>query len=178
MNCLLLFYFSKLNNKTNENSWLCSHSSYWVKILKDILQEIEGLYWKLYLLFISCYFLKQLTYTLDTKTWKNLFSSYKSKKNIWMWWELKYYQLTVKSEIGILLEIILNAFKCLTVSLSTETFVLAMVQLLWISVSILCELAMLPDVYILLFPQEEEGTVVQIWKYIHQKDWILYLPSY
>ena len=95
-----------------------------------------------------------------------------------MWWELKYYQLTVKSEIGILLEIILNAFKCLTVSLSTETFVLAMVQLLLISVSILCGLAMLPDVYILLFPQEEEGTVVQIWKYIHQKDWILYLPSY
>ena len=54
----------------------------------------------------------------------------------------------IRSEIGILLEIILNAFKCLTVSLSTEILILAIVQVSLILVSILCELAMLPDVYI------------------------------
>ena len=62
----------------------------------------------------------------------------------------------IRSEIGISLDIILNALKCLTVSLSTEILILAVMQVSLILVSILCELAMLPDVYILLSPQEEE----------------------
>ena len=62
----------------------------------------------------------------------------------------------IRGEIGILLEIILNVFKCLTVSLSTEILVLAIVPLSLISVRILGELAMLPDVYILVFHQVEE----------------------
>ena len=106
------------------------------------------------------------------------------KKKVWTCRQLKYYQLRIRSEIGILLEIILNAFKCLTVSLSTEILILAIAPLSFISVSILCELAKLPDVYILLSPQEEEvhpsswGTDAHIWKHIHQKDWNLYLSLY
>ena len=80
----------------------------------------------------------------------------KVTKNIWICRQLKYYQLRIRSEVGISLEIILNDFKYLTVSLSTEIFILAMVLLFLISVSILCELAMVPDVYIVLSPQEEE----------------------
>ena len=38
----------------------------------------------------------------------------------------------------------------------------------FISVSILCEFAMLPDVYILPSPQDE-GTDMHIWHHIHQK---------
>ena len=44
----------------------------------------------------------------------------------------------------------------MTVSLSTQTLILAVVSLLFISVSVLCEFSMLPDVYIFLSPQEEE----------------------
>ena len=62
----------------------------------------------------------------------------------------------MRSEIFILLEIILNAFKCLTASLSTQILILTIAPLLFISVSILCEFPMLPDVHILLSPQEEE----------------------
>ena len=78
------------------------------------------------------------------------------KKNNCICRQLKYYQLKIRSETVISLEIILNAFKCLTVSLSTEVLILAIPPLLLISVSILCKLAMLPDVYIVLSPQEEE----------------------
>ena len=42
------------------------------------------------------------------------------------------------------------------VSLSTQILILIIAPLSFISVSILCEYAMLPDVYILLSPQEEE----------------------
>ena len=81
---------------------------------------------KLYLLFISCYFSEQLTlYTLDTKIWKNILSSYESKKIIWICRQLKYYQLRIRSEISITLEITLNVFKYLTVTLSTEILILA-----------------------------------------------------
>ena len=45
---------------------------------------------------------------------------------------------------------------CLTVSLSTQILILAIVPLLFSSVRILCEFAMLLDVYILLSPWEEE----------------------
>ena len=80
----------------------------------------------------------------------------KVKKIIWTFRQLKYYQLRIRKEIGISLEITLNASKCLAVSLFTEILILAIAPLSLISVSILCELAMLPDVYILLSPLEEE----------------------
>ena len=54
-----------------------------------------------------------------------------------------------------MLEMILNAFKCLTVSRSTKILFSAIAPLSFISGVILCKLAMLPDVYILLSPQEE-----------------------
>ena len=76
---------------------------------------------------------------MDTKIWKKHFQLI-SKKNIWIWRELKYYLLRRRSEIGILLEIILNAFKCLTVSLSTEILILDKAPLFFISVCILYEL--------------------------------------
>ena len=94
-------------------------------------------------------------YSLDTKIWKNNLSSYESKENIWICRQLKYYQLSIRSEISILLEIILNALKCLTVWLSTQTLILAIAPLSFISVSILCKLAILTVVYILLSRQEE-----------------------
>ena len=51
---------------------------------------------------------------------------------------------------------ILNPFECSTVSLSTQILILATVKLLLSSNSILCEFAMLQDVYILL--AEGRGT--------------------
>ena len=141
--------------------------------------------WKLYLLFISCYFSKQLTlYTLDTKIWKNILSSYESKKNIWICRQLKYYQLRIRSEIGISLEIILNVFKCLTVSLSIEILILATMPLSFIqlasSVNLLC--CQMCTFYCPLRKKRctllPEGTDVHIWKHIHQKDWTLYLSLY
>ena len=62
----------------------------------------------------------------------------------------------IRSEIGILLEIILNAFKRLTVSLSTEILILSIASLSFISVGSLSELAMLSDVYILQSSQEDK----------------------
>ena len=94
-------------------------------------------------------------YSLDTKIWKNNLSSYESKENIWICRKLKYYQLRIRSEISILLEIILNALKCLTVWLSTQILILVIAPLSFISVSILCKLAILTVVYILLSRQEE-----------------------
>ena len=44
----------------------------------------------------------------------------------------------------------------MTVSLSTQILILATTPLSFISVSIFYKFAMLPDVYILLSPQEEE----------------------
>ena len=46
-----------------------------------------------------------------------------------------------------------NYSKCLTVSFLTQILILAIVPLSFISVCILCEFAMLLDVYILLSPQ-------------------------
>ena len=62
----------------------------------------------------------------------------------------------MRSEVGISLEIILNNFKCLTVSFSTKILILGIATLSLISVSIPYELGMLPDVYIVPSPQEEE----------------------
>ena len=82
----------------------------------------------------------------------------------------------MRTEIGISLEIILYAFKCLAESLSAQIFVLAWAPTSLISDKILCEFTILPDVYIYcplrkrrcaLLP---EGTDVHIWQHIHQKD--------
>ena len=92
-----------------------------------------------------------------------------------------YYQVRIKSQTGNSLEIILNSFKYLTVSLYTEIFILAIASLSFTLVGIFCELAMLPDVYSLLTPRKKsciilhKGTDVHIWKHIHQKYWTLYL---
>ena len=122
-------------------------------------------------------------HNMDIKIWKKHFKLI-SKKNIWICRQLKYYQLRRRSEIGILLEIILNALKCLTVSLSTETLFLDKASLLFISVCILYELQScqvctfycpLSKKTCTLLP---EGTDVHTRKHIHQKDWILYLSLY
>ena len=111
-------------------------------------------------------------YTLSTKTWKNILSTYESKKNSqYACKQLKNYQLRI-NEIGVSLEIILNAFKCLTVSLSFEMLILAIALFSFILVSILRELAMLPDVYILLSLRKKrwtflaEETDIHIWRSI------------
>ena len=79
----------------------------------------------------------------------------KVKKYIWICRQLNY-QIKI-SGISILLEIILNAFKCLTVSLSTEILILAIAPpISFISISILYKLATLPDLYILLSLQKKE----------------------
>ena len=83
-------------------------------------------------------------HTLDAMLWKNILSSYKSREKNILKLKLKYYQHRKNRITGISLEIILIVFEYLVVSLS------------FISVSILCEFAMLPDVYILLSPEEEE----------------------
>ena len=82
---------------------------------------------KLHLLFRSCYFSKQLTLAiyLGHKDLKKYFKLIWKKKIIWICRQLKYYQLRIRSEIGISLEITLNAFKYLTVPLSTEILILA-----------------------------------------------------
>ena len=74
----------------------------------------------------------------------------------------QYHQLRIKSEICISLDIILNAFKFLTASLSTQILTLAIEPLLLTSVSILYEFALLSDVYILLSTQGEE---------VHSSSW-------
>ena len=66
---------------------------------------------------------------------------------------LKYHQHRIRSEIGISLETIINGFKFLTILLSNQILGFSAIFVL---VSNLCEFAMLPEVCILLFPQEEE----------------------
>ena len=66
----------------------------------------------------------------------------------------KFWQIFI--QIFILLEIILNIFNVWQYYFRLKILILAIVPLLFISVCILCEFAMLLDVYILLSPQEEE----------------------
>ena len=66
------------------------------------------------------------------------------------------YQDRIRSKFGISLEIILNGYKCLTISLSTQILTSAIAPLSFISGSILCEFTMLPEGYTFLFPQVEE----------------------
>ena len=96
-------------------------------------------------------------HTLYKKISKNILNSYKSKKSIRICRQLKYYQFRIRSETSILLEITLNAFKCLTASFPTEILISAIAPLSFISVSILCELPILRDTYILLSSQEAEA---------------------
>ena len=96
-------------------------------------------------------------YTLDIKIWKNILSSYESKKSY-----LNMQTTTISStSVCISLEIIINVSKCLTQSLSAQILILAIALLFFISVSILREFAMLPG-DILLSPQEEE---------VHSSSW-------
>ena len=127
---------------------------------------------------------KQLTlFSFPWLTFKNILSPYESKK-IFEYADNEniIYQLRIRDEICILLKIIQNSFKCFTVSLPLKS-------LLWlISASILCELAMLLNVYILLtVPSEKnlspqicisEWADVYIWKHINQKDWTLHRSLY
>ena len=93
---------------------------------------------------------------------------------------------SVRSKTGILLEILLNILKCLMKSLAPLKFLLWQYQFLSILVRVLCEFVMVPGVYILLIPQEEEAhyfscwmwTVVYIQQPIHQKHLNLCLASY
>ena len=80
--------------------------------------------------------------TWDTKIWKIILSSYESEIIMWICRQPKS-QLRIRSGIWILLEIIPNVFKCLTVLLSTQILNMTIALLLFISVSILCEFAML-----------------------------------
>ena len=66
----------------------------------------------------------------------------KIKKN-WIRRQIKYCKLRIRSESGISLEIILNVFKRLTVSLSTEILILAIAPFSFILIGSFCELATL-----------------------------------
>ena len=102
------------------------------------------------------YFKTTDLYTLDTKIWKNILHSYESKKNTWICRQLKYCRLRIRRQIVVSLEIIVNAFKRLTVSLSTEILILAIAPFSFILIGSFCELAVLPDMYILLSAQEKK----------------------
>ena len=136
---------------------LYSHSFDWAEILKHILWQIRSLLMKIIITVHQLLFYKTTDlYTLDTKTWKNILSSYESKKHIWICRQLEFHQLRIRSDILILLEMILNALNVWQYHLPSQILILAVAPLLFISVSILCELAMLPGVYILLSSQEEQ----------------------
>ena len=64
-------------------------------------------------------------------------------------------------------------------SLSTEMLIFPIASILFISVSILWEFAMLPDMYIGACAQRcirpSEGTNVHIWQHINQKDYTLFI---
>ena len=74
--------------------------------------------------------------------------------------QLKYHQLKIRSKTGIWIEITLNVLNCLIVCLVPLKllYTLATAPYLFILVGIPCvyEFAMVPGVYILLFPQEEK----------------------
>ena len=65
------------------------------------------------------YLQKTDLYILNTKMWRKKFKVTKVNKNFskYMYRKLKYHLHWVRSEIGILLEIILNVSECLTLSL-------------------------------------------------------------
>ena len=76
--------------------------------------------------------------------------------------QLKYHNHGIRNEIGgVLLEIVLNDFKCLTVLPFFK--ILLLHRLCLFTVSTFSEFAMLLDLYILLPPQEEE---------VHSSSWV------
>ena len=80
--------------------------------------------------------------------------------------QLKQHQHKIKTETGILLEITLNIFKCLIISLFPLKFLLwqqHQFYLFQLASCLFVKFAMVPGVYILLCPQEEEH-------HNHQKD--------
>ena len=109
--------------------------------------------------------------------------------------ESKYYNISVNisAEISNIINVswvklalyvknILDLFKCLTVSTCfTKILTVAIEPPLFTSVGVLCEFAMVPGVYILLSPQEEElnftpeDTDAHIQQDIYQKDLNLFL---
>ena len=98
-------------------------------------------------------------YTMDTKIWLHVLSSWKQllkELSKYIFRELNYHQHKIRREISISVEIITNTFKCLTASFSVKTFTLAIASLFIILVSILCKFALVADVFILLLNQEEK----------------------
>ena len=98
---------------------------------------------------------------------------------------LLYSIFKIRSKAGISLEITLNVFKCLIVSLVPLKFLytLATAPFLFISVGSLCvcEFAMVPVVFILLCPLGRKGTLfyLHIQLHNHEKDlnpslWLYY----
>ena len=83
----------------------------------------------------------------------------------------KYYKLRIGSEIGILLEFFLNAFKCLTVSISTEIVILAKRHFYLFQLASSVQLATCYTARCVRFsiPSGKMGTDLHIWKHIHQK---------
>ena len=71
-----------------------------------------------------------------------------------------------------------------SITCSTKIPILAIAQFSFIFVGIICEFAMVPGVYILLYPQKEEvyysheGTDVHIQQHIHQKGLNICLTSF
>ena len=121
--------------------------------------------WSLFIIFFKTTNL----YTLNKKLWEKYFNLIwkRMKKIIWILRRPKYHQHRIRSEIGILLEIILNAFnKCLTVSFSTQILILAIAPLSFISVSTLYYAARC-----VIFKKScnrlPEGIDVHIWYHIH-----------
>ena len=82
---------------------------------------------------------------------------------LWICRQLKHHQLRIRSEIFISQEIILNAFNVLQYHFDTQIDILAIMSLSFISIKILYEFAMLPNVYILLFHQQEEEVYSSSW---------------
>ena len=71
--------------------------------------------------------------------------------------QLKHHQHSARGKTSTSLDIILNVFKCLAVSLVPLKFLLWQMHyfFLFISVDTLCKFTMMLGVYTLLFPQEE-----------------------
>ena len=101
-----------------------------------------------YIYWYRYYFSKQLicilyTYSLNMQTTKTSSSR-------------------IRSETFILLEIILNVFNVWQYHFRIKILILAIVTLLFISVCILCEFAILLDVYILLSLRKKKCTILPV----------------
>ena len=91
--------------------------------------------------------------TDDIKIWKNVFSSYEIWNNHLNVQTTKISSTEKKKWNFHFSRNYSKCFHCLTESLSTQILILAIAPLLFISVSVLSEFTILPDVYILPSPQ-------------------------